>query len=660
MLFRSTFLEANHALCKRLKYSRDEILKMNPLDIEVSPDPAAGMGYSKSDMVVLSDDYLRKHQDSLARRPAKRLVERLLKDRHIQYERVFEDRDGDSIPVEIDARLLNLGNRQIVASTAYDVSQRRLTEQALDESKRRFNDFFMRSPIGIVIYDARRKLVDVNRSCLKMFGTTAPSQFSTFDLLDNPFISTQVKAKILKGESVRYEMKIDFDDARENTGFATNRTGTAYFDVMINNMGPGHNFSPRGYFAQVQDISERRKAEEELRENEKQLRQAEKMEAIGSLAGGIAHDFNNILTPIVGYAELTMRLCKDDERVTKCMSGIIKAGTRAKELIGQILTHCRGPDKIDENELQPTIVTPILKEVISLQKRSLPEHVAVKRILKAKNDTVMGNATKLHQIFMNICTNAGHAMAHSTEGLLEVSLTNVMLDRKAVTRHPELRPGNYLHISIRDTGTGMDQQTAEKIFEPFFTTKKRGEGTGMGLSVVQGIIGSFRGSISVDTLPGEGTTFHIFLPVVKQETETLSPSSQEETNLEYGNECIAVIDDEEEILEVTRNVLESIGYTVITAGSPSMAMTVFKRDPNKFDLVIVDQIMPLMTGEELALEMVKMRPDLPVILCTGYPVNEEKENMADCGVRAVLTKPLVTTDLAKTVRELLDGKHSMA
>ena len=417
-------------------------------------------------------------------------------------------------------------------------------------------------------------------------------------------------------------------------------------------MGPNRDFLPRGYFAQVQDITERRRAEADLRANERQLRQAEKMEAIGSLASGIAHDFNNILTPIVGYAELTMRTAKDNPAVKKCMSGIIKASGRAKELISQILTHCREADDVDEQDLHPVIITPIIKEVLVLQKKSLAEKVQLKRILKAEHDTILGNATKIHQVLMNICTNAGHAMKDCDECLLEISATNFVIDRRTRSKYPELEPGRYLRITIRDTGTGMDEQTAERVFEPFFTTKKKGEGTGMGLSVVQGIVRSFRGIITLDTAPGEGSTFTIVFPTVDKPVPVqAAPTDQP---LPTGTERIIVVDDEEDILDMTKRTLESLGYSAVTAASAIQALAIFRQDPNKFDLVVTDQVMPVMSGEDLSKELLELRPDIPIILVTGFPDNFTEEKAKEIGIREFLLKPIASAELATAIRRHLD------
>ena len=647
-------LETNDVVCARLGYSREELLEMTPMDVEFVQAPTTTLGYTKSDMVVLPDDYVHKRHSDFVTRPAKQLMERVLKEEQVTYEKIFEDKNGNSIPVDVEAKLIELRGRRVVLLTARDISAQQQTEQELDESRRRFNDFFMRSPIGIAIYDAERHLVDVNRSCLRMFGVPDRTQFANFDMFDNAFISADAKGQIAKGESVRFELCLDFADAGHRAGFITTRTDKAYFDVMINNMGPNRDFLPRGYFAQVQDITDRRKAEAELRANERQLRQAEKMEAIGSLASGIAHDFNNILTPIVGYAELTMRTAKENPAVQKCMSGIIKASARAKDLIGQILTHCREADDVDEQDLHPVIVTPIIKEVIVLQKKALSEKVLIKRILKAEHDTILGNATKIHQVLMNICTNAGHAMKDSEECILEISATNFAIDRRSKSKYRELEPGRYLQISISDTGTGMDDQTAERVFEPFFTTKKKGEGTGMGLSVVQGIVRSFRGIIALDTKPGQGSTFTIIFPTIEKKVTPVQTTPMEQADLPMGTERIIIVDDEEDILDMAKRLLESLGYQAVTAASAIQALAIFRQDPSKFDLIVTDQVMPVMSGEDLSREVLAMRPDMPIILLTGFPDDLTEEKALEIGIREFLLKPLASVDLATAIRRQLD------
>ncbi len=647
-------IDVNNVMCTRLKYTHEQLLRMNPVDIEAFETPITFSGYSRSDLAVLPDQYMKDRARKFANRGVKQLMEQIIKNIDFDYERSFEDRNGEQIPVAISAHLIEFMGQQAVMCTAVDISDRKAAELALNESKQRARDFFVYSPIGIAIYDSQHNLVDVNQSCLKTFGIPDQEQFAKFNLFDNSFVPEDVKEQIKKGESVRYEAFIDFSDAAQSL-FITNRTDSAYLNIMINNMGYDHDFNPKGYCAQIQDISDQREAEAELRENEKQLRQAERMEAIGSLAGGIAHDFNNILTPILGYAELTLRAASGDPVTEKCMKGIMKAGARAKDLVNQILTYCRKSDDAEE-ELSPTLVTPIIKEVLSQKRKAVPPEIEINRMFKAENDTVTANATKLHQVLMNICTNACHAMKDHEKGTLEIKTSNFIMDRRSLRKYPEFKQGQYLQISISDTGSGMSEETLSRIFEPFFTTKKKGEGTGMGLSVVQGIIKSLNGTITVESELDHGSVFHIILPTIKQQDIAENDTALE--SLDTGTERILLVDDESDVLEMITQMIESLGYKVTSSISGDAALKLFLNSQDEFDLIITDQAMPGITGMELASAVLKARPNMPIILTTGFPENLSQNQVEAAGVKQLMTKPLSLTDLAKVIRHNIDLRNN--
>ncbi|MFC1497146.1 response regulator [Verrucomicrobiota bacterium] len=644
------FLDVNDATCTQLNYPREKILGITLQEIERFETPSLTTGYSRSDMVVLSDSYIHDHQKKLATRACRRIMEKIFNDKQILYESILQDRNGKQIPVEIAARCFEIQDHPVVMSTAKNITERLQVEQALTDSQRRFQDFFAQSPIGIAMYDADRKLIAVNLACLKMFGIPDREEFAKFDLFDNPLIPESIKKKLDKGESVRWEATVDFSKVLEKSLFITRKTSTSYFDIMLTNMGPDRDFKSRGYFAQVQDTTERREAEDNLRHSEQQLLQAEKMEAIGSMAGGIAHDFNNILTPIMGYAKMAMRPGTSSENIKKYADGISKAANRAKDLVGQILTFSRKSDQ-EEHKLNPIKTIPIVKEVIKLQRTSLPENIEIQRVLKTEHDIVMANPTKIHQVIMNLCTNAGHAMRKTNGGILELRMTDFVATKRSKGKFPELEPGRYLRISIKDTGTGMDQATLKKIFEPFFTTKRIGEGTGMGLSVVHGIITSYKGTIKVDTEPGKGSTFHVILPVVEEKTEEETESTEEPPT---GNESILIVEDDTAVAEILSEMLISLGYKTTVISNGFSALKLFKLDSHHFDLVIMDQVMHEMKGTELARQLLTIRPDIPIILCTGYKESIPPEQAKAAGIRELITKPLTIEDLSVIIRKVLD------
>ncbi|MFO7871063.1 MAG: ATP-binding protein [Kiritimatiellia bacterium] len=645
------FLAVSDIACSCLEYSRSELMESDPTVIELLDTAAPVMGYNKSDLVALSDDYIQNRENRYATRSARRLVSQVMENGVLQYETTFKTRTGRQIPVEVKARKVDFNGRSAVACTARDLTERERAEQALSASESRFQEFFANSPIGIVIYDGDKKVADVNRSCLRMFGIPDKVEFAKFSLFDNPYIPETHRKKLREGEATRYEAAVDFSEVLEKAMFVTSRSGTAYFDVMISRMRTGSDFRPVGYFAQVQDITERRKTEAELSKRDGELRQAEKMEALGSMAGGVAHDFNNILTPIVGYARMIERSAAEEDPCGKYAGNISKAANRAKDLVGQILTFSRKSDG-DEQENRPIHVIPIAKEVLKLQGSSAPENVGVRRTIKTENDVVKTTPTKIHQVLMNLCTNAVHAMREDG-GEMELIATDITVGKRPRRRYQELPPGRYLQLSVRDTGAGMDKATAARIFEPFFTTKKSGEGTGMGLSVVHGIVKGMGGAITVESEPGKGSVFNVVLPVTEVTEETDAGAAED---MATGSGRILVVDDDAEVTELICDMLESLGYEATPVNNGYGAMKLFRMDPSHFDAVILDEVMPGMPGHEAAREMLKIREGMPIMICTGYSQAFSANDAREAGVREFITKPIAMEEMAAALRRALEVK----
>jgi signal transduction histidine kinase/DNA-binding response OmpR family regulator len=394
-----------------------------------------------------------------------------------------------------------------------------------------------------------------------------------------------------------------------------------------------------------------KEAEAERLQLQAQLQQAQKMEAIGTLAGGIAHDFNNILAAIMGYTELSLGTVPKESSTHRYLTQVFDAGLRAKDLVQQILTFSRQ----NEQATNPVQVKPIASEALRLLRASLPSTIQICQKLQS-NLAVMADPTKIHQVLINLCTNAAHAM-RKKGGTLEVCLTDTFLDSQFTENHPPFLPGPYLRLAVTDTGQGMSQFLLDRIFDPFFTTKKKGEGTGLGLSVVHGIVKSFNGHIMVHSKPGKGTCFEIFLPAVA--ADTVEESSVEEC-LPTGSEHILLVDDEEVLVEANKQLLESLGYKVTGVPSALDAMEVFRSQPQHFDMVITDMTMPQMTGDRLAKSMMEIRPDLPVILCTGFSASIDARKLAEMKVQALLYKPILKSDIAKAVRKTLDACQKTA
>jgi len=403
----------------------------------------------------------------------------------------------------------------------------------------------------------------------------------------------------------------------------------------------------RSFKAMADNLSKREREKQQL---EMQLRQTQKMEAIGTLAGGIAHDFNNILGVISGYAELATMDAAEGSRIQKCLKEIFNAGQRARELVQQILTFSR--QRV--NEPKPLQIGYAVREVMKMLRATLPSTIEVKYTIPKKLSAVVADPTQIHQVVMNLCTNAGHAM-RETGGTLEVSLEEMVVDDAMAIRIPDLIPGRYQKLKVRDTGHGMPPQVVERIFDPFFSTKEPGEGTGLGLSVVHGIVMKHGGGIDVISKPGEGTTFEVYFPslgeVGEREVDDVTP-------LPTGAERILLVDDEASMVEMGRQMLESLGYRVTIQTSSVEALADFKARPELFDLVFTDMTMPRMTGADLSREVLKLRPDIPIILCTGYSERIREESAKAMGIREFVLKPMALRDVAHVVRRALAAARS--
>jgi PAS domain S-box-containing protein len=389
----------------------------------------------------------------------------------------------------------------------------------------------------------------------------------------------------------------------------------------------------------------------EYQEMEKRIRQSEKMEAIGQLAGGIAHDFNNILCGILGYGELALQKYRRKEAgIERYLESILKAGDRAKELVEQILTFSRQSG----DEKNPQKLVPIIKEVLHLLRASLPTSIELVPVLGEESRSVLVNSTKIHEILINLCTNAAYAM--SNKGKLEIHFNEIQNEKSLQGVLGDIPPGCYSVITVRDCGIGMDNETLSRIFEPFYTTKKQGEGTGMGLSVVFGIINDHHGNLQVESQLGEGSEFKVFLPQVIGKH---IPEKKEKESSFEGSEHIVFVDDEQNNCEIVKELLTAQGYSVSTYSNSRQALDEIRRGSKTVDLVVTDQTMPELTGLELASRLKSDNPDLPVILCTGFSREISEKSIADTGVETVIYKPFRLNDLSENIRSILDKKKTV-
>ncbi len=388
------------------------------------------------------------------------------------------------------------------------------------------------------------------------------------------------------------------------------------------------------------------------RQLEKQLHQSQKMEALGTLAGGIAHDFNNILSAIIGFAELGMLEPGLEPSVQESLQQVLKAARRAADLVSRILTFSRRA----ASERQPIMIGPIVDECLTLLRGSIPASIEIHKQVDEHLPPVMTDPTQIHQLLMNLCTNASYAMRENG-GALTVALHPVLIAQKRASWQSGLATGNYVEIKVADTGQGMAPETMARIFDPYFTTKRGGEGTGLGLATVHGIVMLHEGAIHVESKPGEGTTFTILLPVCHPDT-VVPDLPAEKRELHRGHdEHILVVDDEESIAKMLEATLDWLGYQVEAFTSSVKALERFRQDPHRFAAVITDQTMPTLVGSELARRLLEIRPDLPIILCSGYTETVNAEIAASIGIRKFIMKPIAGKALAVILQSLLHPDH---
>jgi PAS domain S-box-containing protein len=492
------------------------------------------------------------------------------------------------------------------------------------------------------------KITYVSPSIVSMQGFT-PEEFVALDLKEIlPPASLKLAQDIIADELAK-ERTYAADPHRSRTEQLEHicKNGSTIWVELTASFLRNENGEVKGILGVSRDITERKKASREKKMLEARLQQAQKMEAIGTLAGGIAHDFNNILSAVIGYTEMALEDSLKGTMIHSNLKGVLIAGNRAKDLVAQILTFSRQADQ----ELRPVQVEFVVKEAIKLLRASLPSTIEIQQKINSKSAT-LADPTQIHQVLMNLCTNAEHAM-YETGGLLAVSLTDVMIDSKYETSELDLSPGKYIRLAVSDTGQGMTADLKERIFDPFFTTKERGKGTGMGLSVVHGIVKSHGGTITVKSAPGKGTTFEVLLPVSQ---DIAKPTTDAGAELPTGNEHILLIDDEKTLVDLGRQMLKRLGYSVESRTSSIEALELFKTHPEKFDLVITDMTMPNLTGEKLAHELMRIRSDIPVILCTGFSEQISEERAKKLGIKEFILKPLLMNKLAVVVRGVLDGR----
>ena len=521
-----------------------------------------------------------------------------------------------------------------VIFTALDIKERKIAEEVIRTSA----EIVRTIPSGLFIYqyepEDRLILLDGNPAAEKLTGIKIDEwrgkEFNEIwpeareRGINDAFLSVMKTGKIYETEDLFYK------DERLEGAF-----NTRVFPMPGERLGVA-----------FENITARKIAAEEREQLETQLRQAHKMESVGTLAGGIAHDFNNILGIILGNSELAMDDVPEWNPARQNLQEIRIACLRAKDLTKQILAFSRKSGE----ELKPVKIGAIVKEALALLRSSIPTTIAIHQDISSESDIVRADPTQINQVLINLCTNAAHAM-REIGGVLEVTLENINITKNTAVNYHHLTAGEYVQLTVTDTGHGIDPDILERIFDPYFTTKNVGDGSGMGLAVVHGIVKSHGGDILVHSKPGKGTIFHVLFPCIEEEPEQ---SVEITAEIPRGSENILVVDDEKAMVDVTQSMIERLGYQVSARTSSIEALEAFRSNPDRYDLVITDYTMPNMTGVELAEKLLDLRPDIPIILCTGYSdqINENKAKRK--GIRAFVMKPIALSGIAKIIRNTLE------
>jgi PAS domain S-box-containing protein len=553
-------------------------------------------------------------------------------------------RDGSTVWTEVIINLLydKEGTLTSFMGITRDITKRRQAEEALRQSEERFRIMAEVSPeIFWMATPGWEKVIYVSPAFERIIGMPVDEVYrdprAWLNLVHHED-SAYVSSTIGFGQEHAADGEYDFRIIRKDGAmrWIHNRRYAVH-----NSQGDLICFT-----GMAEDITERKQAEEDRSIYEVRLMRSQKLEAIGTLAGGIAHDFNNILSAIIGYSELALDDLPKDNSASMNIEEVLKAGERAKELVKQILTFSRQR----ETERRPVKIDLIIKEALKLLRSSIPSSITISNRIDSSTCTVFADPTQIHQVIMNLCTNAYHAMLPNG-GNLTVSLEQLYLDTGFISRHPPLHEGTHVRLTVSDTGCGMDQETLKRIFDPFFTTKEKTKGTGLGLATVHGIVTDLGGAIFVTSTIGKGSSFELYLPIFGEENDELE--SFIEAPPQGKGEYILLVDDEEAILNFSKTMLEHLGYKVKGISSSIEALKIFRSAPDKLDLVLTDQTMPGMTGSALAIEILTIRPDMPIILMTGYSETITPEEVVAQGIKEYIEKPFTKNIIAAAIHRSL-------
>jgi PAS domain S-box-containing protein len=589
------------------------------------------LGYSKGDLYGKNDyEFFSKDEaDFFVQKDREVLKSKKLLD--IAEEKILTRYNGERILHTKKIPIMNKnGEPQYLLGISQDITDRKKAEYALRQCEK----ITSTSKDLMSLLDKKYVYRAVNKAYLDAFQKKREEivGYSASDLLGEEVFTKKIKDKL--------DLCLAGEEIHDRDWFNLPGLGKRYMEVSYCPYKDDDN-SISGIVVNARDITRTFRLESKLL-------QAQKMEAIGTLAGGIAHDFNNILFPIVGFAEMAMYDLPEDSPLRENLNEILQGATRAGELVKQILTFSRQSNR----ELKPLELQLVIKEVLKLSRSTLPSTIQIIQDISANCGQVVADSIQIHQIIMNLITNSFHAM-QDTGGKLEVTLKEVELETVDL-KGKAIPPGSYACLTVADFGIGMQKAVLERIFDPYFTTKEKDDGTGLGLSVVHGIVKGYGGDISVYSEPGVGTTFHIYLPIIK--TKLKMKKKKTTASCMGGKERILLVDDEEPIIRMEKQLLEGLGYRVIAENSSSHALELFRSDPGKFDLVITDMTMPDMTGEGLSQKLLEIRPDIPIIICSGFSDKINGEKAAAIGISGYIMKPMIMSELDRKIRNALDQK----
>jgi PAS domain S-box-containing protein len=611
------FSYVNEQACRSLGYPRDELLSLKLWDI----DPV----YPKENWEAVWTQHRRDQVDTL------------------HADTIHRRKDGVDIPVEVSAKHLWLGDDEFHVAFVRDVTEKKAAHKALQASELRFRTLAAGSPVGIFENDETGNCIYVNEQCAQLVGLTPGDCLGQgWRKTLHPDDISQVLESWTKASSLGEPFREEYRFQHSNGSIVW----------VIGQVSPKKNGQGEitGYIGTLTDITDRKLAEQERSRMENQLRELQKMESMGTLAGGIAHDFNNILTAIIGFAYTAKYKLRDDSPVNSLLDQVLSASDRARNLVNQILAFSSQSNQ----EMRPLQIQFVIKEIIKFLQASIPASIEIKQDIDHDCGPVMADPTQIHQVIMNLCTNAYQAMQEKG-GVLAVSLSQVEITKDdEMVFNLSLAPGNYAKLGVSDTGHGLDRAIIDNVFDPYFTTKPRGKGTGLGLSIVHGIVKGIGGHVTVFSEPEKGSTFTIYLPLIKSSAE--SDEAKPYETPPGGNERILFVDDEETIAQLGMQMLKGLGYRIKSLTSSKAALEEFQAQPENYDLVITDMDMPNMTGAELAQELLILKPDIPIILCTGYSELIDEAKAKAVGIREFLMKPTAIIDLANVVRKVLDKK----